>query len=204
MELVHKKSAGTDDAIGKEAAKGYSIVFVGLEHPMSETSQRFEDQIQRLMETFNGPVAIVLNGTSSAIEPNTQLSILVPTGGTPDARLATEIALALTKASTGMLTALHVFDPREDEDILRGRARRLGMSILVDARRLGKRSGVPVKAITITNSSPEAAIRRVIRSSDYSLVVIGTSLRQGNAKFLGPRTASLVRALRTPVLLIVR
>ena len=204
VELVHKKSAGTNDAIGKEAAKGYSIVFVGLEHPISETAQRFEIQIQRLVETFDGPVAIVLNGTTPAIEPNSQLNILVPTGGTPDARLATEIALALTKASTGMLTALHVFDPREDADILRGRARRQGMSILVDARRLGKRSGVPIKAITLTNSSPESAIRRVTRSGDYGLVVIGTSLRQGNTKFLGPRSAALVRALRTPVLLIVR
>ena len=204
VELVHKKSAGTNDAIGKEAAKGYSIVFVGLEHPISETAQRFEIQIQRLVETFDGPVAIVLNGTTPAIEPNSQLNILVPTGGTPDARLATEIALALTKASTGMLTALHVFDPREDADILRGRARRQGMSILVDARRLGKRSGVPVKAITTTNSSPEAVIQRVTRSGDYGLVVIGTSLRQGNTKFLGPRSAALVRTLRTPVLLIVR
>ena len=204
MELVHAKSAGTDEAVGKEAAKGYSIVVIGLEHPISETGQRFEGQIQHLVEAFDGPVAIVLNGTSSAIDPNSNLNILVPTAGTPDARLATEIALALTKASSGTLTALHVFDPREDADVLRGRARRQGMSILVDARRLGKRSGVPVKAITMTNSSPEAVIRRVTRSGDYGLVVIGTSLRQGNTRFLGPRSAALVRALHTPVLLIVR
>ena len=38
----------------------------------------------------------------------------------------------------------------------------------------------------------------------YNLVVIGTTLRQGNNKFLSPRNAALVEALRTPVLLIVR
>ena len=185
-------------------AKGYSIVFVGLEHPISETAQRFESVLERLVETFDGPIAIMLNATALAPEANAPQDILVPTGGSSDARLATEVALTLAKASNGSLTALHVFDPREDADILRGRARRQGMSILVDARRLGKRSGVPVKAVTTTNSSPEAAVRRLTRSGNYGLVVIGTSLRQGNSKFLGPRSAALVRALRTPVLLIVR
>ena len=203
-ELVVTKHAGSDDVVEKEMAKGYSIIFVGLETPISETAQHFEDLLQRLVETFDGPLAIMLNATAPAPGTNAPLDILVPTGGSPDARLATEIALTLAKASKGSLTALHVFDPREDADILRGRARRQGMSILIDARRLGKRSGVPVKAVTMTNSSPEAAIRRMTRSGNYGLVVIGTSLRQGSTKFLGPRSAALVRALRTPVLLVVR
>ena len=88
------------------------------------------------------PLAIVLNGARSTAKPDVPLNILVPTGGTPDARLATEIALALAKASDGTLTALHVFDPQDDTELLRGRARRQGLSVLVDARRLGKRSGV--------------------------------------------------------------
>ena len=203
-DLVHAKPSRTDDAVEKETAKGYSIVFVGLEQPISKTAQRFEDQLQHLVETFTGPIAIMLNGVRPAEAASTPLNILVPTGGTPDARLATEIGLSLAKASNGSLTVLHVFDPREDTDILRGRARRQGMSILIDARRLGKRSGVTVEAVTMTNPRPEAAIRRATQSVDYDLVVIGTSLRQGNTKFLGPRSAALVRALRTPVLLIVR
>ncbi len=205
-ELVQAKSGITSgEAIGKEAAKGYSIVFVGLQHPLSETAQRFDEQLQRLVEKFDGPVAIVLNGTTHlAAAPNVSLNILVPTGGTPESRLATELALALAKATAGTLTALHVFDPRENAGILRGRARRQGMSILVDARRLGKRSGIPVAAVTMTNSRPEAAIRKATKAGDYNLIVVGTSLRQGKIKFLGPRSAALVRAVRTPVLLIVR
>ena len=72
------------------------------------------------------------------------------------------------------------------------------------ARRLGKRSGVPVKGITVTHSRPEAAILRLARASRYDLVVIGTSLRQGDAKFLGPRSGALLRALRCPTLLIAQ
>ena len=203
-ELVHAKSADTDDAVEMEATKGYSVAFVGIERPISATTNRFEDQLQRFVEAFDGPLAIVLNGARSGAEPGAPLNILVPTGGTPEARLATEIALTLAKASDGVLTALHVFDPQDDTELLRGRARRQGLSVLVDARRLGKRSGVSVKGITVTNSRPEVEIRRATRATRYDLVVVGTSLRQGETKFLSPRSSALVLSLRSPVLLIAR
>jgi Kef-type K+ transport system membrane component KefB/nucleotide-binding universal stress UspA family protein len=204
QELVHAKPAETDDAVEKEAAKGYSIAFVGIERPISATANRFEAQLQRLVESFDGPLAIVLNGPRFAAKPGGPLHILVPTSGTSDARLATEIGLTLAKVCDGILTALHVFDPQDDTALLRGRARRQGLSVLVDARRLGKRSGVPVKGITLTHSRPEAAILRSVRFGGFDLVVVGTSLRQGEAKFLGPRSAALIRMLRAPVLLIAR
>jgi nucleotide-binding universal stress UspA family protein len=102
------------------------------------------------------------------------------------------------------VSALHVFQPQDDTAMLRGRARRPGMSLLVDAHRLGKRSGVPVKGLTATNSRPETVIKRSLRGGRFDLVVLGTSLRQGETKFLGPRTASLLRGIRTPALVIAR
>ncbi len=204
QELVHAKSANTDDAVEKEAAKGYSVAFVGIEQPISATLTRFEDRLQRLVEAFDGPLAIVLNGAHSAVQPGAPLNILVPTGGTPEARLATEIALALAKASDGTLTALHVFDPHDDTELLRGRARRQGLSVLVDARRLGKRTGVSVKGMTVTNSRPEVEILRATRAVRYDLVVVGTSFRQGETKFLSPHSSALVCSLGSPVLLIAR
>ena len=201
---MHSKSADSDDAVEKEAAKGYSTAFVGIAHPISATANRFEGPLQGLVETFDGPVAIVLHGARATAELGAPLNILVPTGGTPDARLATEFALSLARASDGTLTALHVFDPQDDTELLRGRARRQGLSFLVDVRRLGKRSGVPVKGITVTHSKPEAAILRLARAGRYDLIVIGTSLRQGDAKFLGPRSGALLRALRCPTLLIAQ
>ena len=122
----------------------------------------------------------------------------------PEARLATELALAFTGAGNGTLTALHVFDPEGDTNLLRGCARRLGMSILVDARRLGKRCGIVVRGITVTGSRPEAAIQRAVRAGGYDLVVIVTSLRLGDKKFYGSRSAALIRDLKSPVLLVAR
>jgi nucleotide-binding universal stress UspA family protein len=158
--------------------------------------------LQRLVAGFDAPIAIALNGPNSTIAADTPLNILVPTRGTKEARLAIEIALVLAKASAGNLTVLHVFDPREDTDLLRGRARRQGISFLVDARRLGKRSGVPVKGLTATNQRPEAEILQATREQSYDLIVLGASLHQGGEKFIGPHSAVLLRALRMPILLI--
>ena len=203
-DLVQAKMADSNNTVESEAAKGYSIVFVGIENPIPKGGARFENQLQSLIGSFDGPVAIVINGPRLPAESSATLNILVPTGGTPEARLATEIGLALAKATNGTLTALHVFDPRDDTEHLRGRGRRQGLSILVEARRLGKRGDIPVATLAMTNPSPERAIRRATRTGNYNLVVIGTSLRQGHIKFLGPRSAALMQGLGTPILLIVR
>lgn len=204
QELVHEKAVDSGDAIEAEAMKGYNIAFVGIECPLSVAANQFDDQLQRLVEVFDGPFAIVLQGEGSAVPRHRPLNILVPTGGAPEARLATELALSLAKATGGTLTALHVFDPQDDKDMLRGRVRRQGLSVLVDARRLGKRSGVTVKGVTVTNSRPDVEIRRAARAQHYDLIVIGTSLRQGDSKFLSPRSAALARTLQVPILLIAR
>jgi len=193
-----------DDALQREIARGYDIVFVGLEHPIDPVSRQFDERLQALVNAFDKPVAIAMNGAGAAGPVDVPIDILLPTSGTADARLATEIALALAHASKGTVAALHVFQPQDDTAVLRGRARRPGISLLVDAHRLGKRSGVPVRGLTATNSRPETVIRRSLRGGRFDLVVLGTSLRQGETKFLGPRTASLLRGIRTPALVIAR
>ncbi len=202
-ELLQVREPAAEGGIEKEAAKGYSIAFVGLKRPISTDAPRFEERLQRLVASFDGPLAILVNGNRAPASTG-PLDILVPTGGSPDARLATEIALAVSAASHGKLTALHVFDPSEDTLLLRGRARRLGMSVLVDVHRLGKRGGVPVRGLTATNTHPEQEIRRAAARGRYDLVVLGTSLRQGDAKFLGSRSLGLIKSIRSPVLLIAR
>jgi Kef-type K+ transport system membrane component KefB len=202
--LVTLRPAPSESALQREIARGYDIAFVGLEHPFNPASRQFEPRLQELVDSFDGPVAIAVNGAGAAGPADVPLDILLPTSGTADARLATEIALALADATKGTVGALHVFEPQEDTAVLRGRARRPGISLLVDAHRLGKRSGVPVKGLTATNARPEREIRRTLRGGRFDLVVLGTSLRQGETKFLGPRTSSLLRNTRTPALVIAR
>jgi len=201
-QLVHIKSADGDDALERESGKGYDLVFIGIEQPISNNADQFDNRLQKLVETFDGPLAIVLNRKDEPAEPGAPLNILVPTGGTPAAGLAIEMALALARASNGALTVLHVFDPQDDTALLRGRARRQGLSLLAEARRLGERNDVPIKTTYVTHASPEAAIQRVARAGRYDLVVVGTALREGATKFLGPRSSALIRNLDPPTMLV--
>lgn len=203
-QLIQARSAETDDAVEKEATKGYGIAFVGIAQPLASSAPRFEEPLHSLAAAFDGPIGIVINGGRFQLSLDAPIDILVPTGGSPEARLAIEIALALAAASRGTLGVLHVFDPREETLMLRGRARRQGMSMLVDARRLGRRSGVPVKGLTATHARPESEIGRIARAGRYDLVVLGTALRRGEARFPGPRTLSMIQSLGVPILLIAR
>lgn len=202
-ELVQARAA-QGDTIVKEIAKGYDIALVGIGQPLSASGPRFEEPLHGLMGAFDGPIALVMNAAARAITPGVPLKILAPTDGRADTRLAVEMALTLAGATRGTLTALHVFDPRENTLISGGRTRRAGMSVLVEAHRLGKRGGVAVKGLTATNLRADIEIRRAVRRGEYDLVVLGASLRHGEAKFLGTRMLALVQTLPVPVLLVAR
>jgi len=199
-QLVQARAVPPEGVVS-EISKGYDIVFVGVAQPLSAAGPRFEGPLHGLISSFDGPIAILMSDAGS-FSPGTPLRILVPATGSPASRLATEIALALARASRGSMTALHVFDPQEDALLPGGRLRRAGMAVLVDAHRLGKRSGVTVNGLTATNMRPDMEIRRAARRGHYDLVVLGTSLRHGEARFLGTRMLALVQSLRVPVLLI--
>jgi Kef-type K+ transport system membrane component KefB len=202
--LIQSKPVDGAAGLAQEAAKGYSVAFVGIDRPIASAAHRFEVQIDRLIADFDRPVAIALNGDGGS-GPRPGCNILVPTGGAAHARLAIEVALSLARASGGRLTALHVFDPNEDTDMLRGRLRRgLGVAVLRDVRRLATRSEVPVELRTATHTRPELAIRRLARSGTFDLVVLGAALRVGERKFLGPRSAALIQAIKAPLLLIAQ
>jgi nucleotide-binding universal stress UspA family protein len=204
QSLVLSRSAANEDALRRELRRGYDIVFTGLDRPVLADSRHFDPRLQALVTSFKGPVAIALHGADAAAPTDVPLDILLPTSGTPDSRLATEVALAFAGASKGQVTALHVFQPRDDMAVLRGHGRQPGISLLDDARRLGKHGGVPVKGLTASNEQPDKEISRVLRASGFDLVVLGTSLRQGETKFLGSRMASLLGRIHTPALVIAR
>ncbi len=201
-QIVLERQATHEGALEREIERGYDIAFVGIDRPLDATSQHFDSRLHALLTSFTGPLVIAIHGAGAAGPADVPLDILLPTAGSHDARLAAEIALALAHASKGTLTALHVFDPQADTDLLRGRPRRFGMSVLVDLHRAGRRIGVPVKGLTRTNVQPELEIRRALRGGGFDLVLLASSLRKGDLKFLAPRTAALLRVVRTPILLI--
>jgi Kef-type K+ transport system membrane component KefB/nucleotide-binding universal stress UspA family protein len=132
----------TEEAISKEARKGYGLLFIGRE-PAAEGNS-FTDQITRSAVSFGGPIAITIargerlngngNGHASVKDrphdsrslredrddkpedgANGPLSILVPVTGTPISRQGAELAIALAQGSRGSVTALHVSASRPKE-----------------------------------------------------------------------------------------
>ena len=61
-QLLRARTTEAADAVEKEAAKGYSIAFVGIGQPTASAAPRFEEPLRSLSAAFDGPIAIVMNG----------------------------------------------------------------------------------------------------------------------------------------------
>jgi len=192
-----EEPAESEEAISREARKGYGLLFIGRE-PASE-GNRFTDQITRSAVSFGGPIAITIaRGEHRPENNNAPLTILVPVTGTPTSRQGAELAIALAQGSRGSVTALHVAGnhPREKPWGIR-----LGTALSPDASadatlrdivELGKTYGVEVKGTLRSRRAAENAIIREVRGGNYDLVVMGVSPRPGEQLFFGDVPADLL------------
>lgn len=204
VQLFNARQPIKDEDLPGEAAKGYGIMFFGRGEPLVLSRQGLGLPHTDLLSAFDGPLALALNATASLAAATDPLRILVPSGGATEARLATEIAVALAQGSGGSVTVLHVFDADEASVALRRRTRRLGNSILADAKRFGKTYGVEVQGKAVFSATLARALHRAIAEGSYDLVVLGASLRFGERKSLGPRSLSLIEGIQKPILLIAK
>jgi hypothetical protein len=141
-DLIILKSVERE-AVEKEAAKGYSIAFVGIERPLRKSGDRFVAQIDNLLAACDGPLAIAIAPTSHSVTLKASSHIMVPTDGSEVSRLATEIGIALARPSGSRLTVLHVVVSDEDTEFLRSRSTaRTNISVLKEVRSRAKRAGV--------------------------------------------------------------
>ena len=203
LECWCRASAQDDDAVEKEAAKGYDIAFVGIDN-RSRNSTALRGRC-RLLPPRSRPVAIALNGRRyDRPRPTCRSTSWCRPAAAPDARLATEIALTLAACQQGHPDRAARLRSAGRHALLRGRARRPASRCW--STPTGWASAAACRQGT-DRDQPQAGGRDPPRrcvGGRFDLVVLGTSLRQGETKFLGPRTLGLVQSLRTPVLLIAR
>jgi Kef-type K+ transport system membrane component KefB/nucleotide-binding universal stress UspA family protein len=203
-DLIILKSVESE-AIEKEAAKGYSIAFVGIERPLRKSGDRFVAQIDNLLAACDGPLAIAIAPTSQGATLSASGHIMIPTGGSEVSRLATEIAIALARASDSGLTVVNVVEPNEDTEVLRGRTTaRTNASVLKEVRSRAERAGVNISTVALSSARPNRAILRMSNNKRFDLMVVGIDLKIGEKWFVGPRSRALIRNVRSPLLLIVR
>src|SRR5262249_20178333 len=97
----------SEAAIAAEAKKGYGLLVIGRE-PLDSDGE-FDAQISRSALSFGGAFAVVAaRAPPAAPQPLGALNLLLPVTGTRVSRHGAELAIALTQASRGKVTALHV------------------------------------------------------------------------------------------------
>ena len=200
--LIQDKLANTRGSREAEAVKGYSIVFIGLEHALQQDGKHFTDEVTKLLEATGVPAAICFNAAQGPQGDDMPRNILVPVSGTQGARLALEIAVAFAQASGARLTILHVIEAPRERELLRESLFDRLSSVLHLACVHAERNGVNPTPVQIIHSHPNRVVRRMADGGTFDLVVLGTELREDEGKFLGPGTSDLIRTVHAPMLLV--
>jgi K+:H+ antiporter len=176
-----------EEAVAREARKGYDLLFIGVEPVAQEDA--FDDKVARIAGEFKGPVAIAAaRGARRRPGIERALEILVPVTGTLYSRRGAEVALALARADNGSVTALYVAQQRRSWRRRVPTPWTIGAdeeAILREIVELGDRSGVPVRTAVRRAIAAEEAILRRLHNGSYNLLVMGVSPRPGEGLSFG-------------------
>jgi Kef-type K+ transport system membrane component KefB/nucleotide-binding universal stress UspA family protein len=184
------------ETIADEARKGYGLLVVGIDKARNPKGG-FSKDASRIVEGFEGPVAIVESHPSRAdARSGRHGRILVPVNGTEVSRRAVEVALTLARAEDAEIVALYV--TRAANSGKRGHGsgprrranRRSERAVLADIAALAERYEVKLRTKTKADAAPDEAILSEAKQG-YDLVVLGVSRRPGDMLFFG-NTATAV------------
>ena len=198
------------DAVLTQTTKGYDMLFLGVEKPMSQSHPgTSSSEVEKILLGFESPIALVVARGDRLKEGSSgPARILVPATGTDYSRLAAEVAIAIAKASKCPVTALNISRSAISFDLLRTSPKqhlKAGQAVVRDIQELGEREGVEVQTLAIARRDDVPAMLRHVKKGNYDLVVIGVKTRpvEGEGLFLGQSAAILLE--RSPCsLLLVR
>ncbi|MCC7047640.1 MAG: cation:proton antiporter [Alphaproteobacteria bacterium] len=176
--------------VEKEARKGYDLLLIGMQEA-AEPGERFPPRVEETAAKFEGPIAVVLARGTHADRPRTaRLNILVPVTGTEASRRATELAVALSRASGAAVTALLVAAGKPGH----GFAAPTGQEeeVLKQVVAMGEPYGVAIRTTIRSHIAPQDAILREAERNGHNLIVLGVNRRQGEQLFFGNVAASVL------------
>lgn len=202
---LRRQEAPLQDAVAAEAGKGYDMLMIGIDRPVSSDG-RFVQDLSDIAAAFDGPLAIVdARGVHLKSPLERRLRILVPVNGTETARNALEVAAALAAATEGRVTALHVSNAQRSKrgfSLDRLRSIENQELVLKDAAALAEEHGAEARTMISSNAAPEDSILRYAKRARYDLVVMGVSKRPGDRLYFGEVAASLLEKAERSLLLV--
>ena len=198
-----RREAASEEAVAKEARRGYDLLFVGIEHTRAKGGG-FHADVARMAAGFDGPLAIVAGTGIHLKEPDrSPLHILVPLNGTEVSRRAADVAVAIARASDCPVTALYVVNPGgngRSRKRRKFRARAEEQAIIKDAVELADRYDVPARTAIHSDMSADEAI--LLEAKTHDLIVMGVSRRPGDKLFFGDTAAAVLERSPASILFV--
>ena len=201
---TRKSEVSTEEAIAKEAKKGYDLLFVGIEHTRGKSGD-FDPDIGRIATAFDGPLAIVAGQGVHLKQPEqSALRILVAVNGTDVSHRAAEVAITIARAFEAPITVLYVTrGARRTRQRQRSlRSYRQEQAILKDIVELADQYDQEVKTAVHADVAVESAILQTVKRGKHDLVVMGVSRRAGDKLFFGDTVAAVLEKTPTSILLV--
>jgi Kef-type K+ transport system membrane component KefB/nucleotide-binding universal stress UspA family protein len=188
---ILKHDAPTDEAVAKEAKKGYDLLVVGIDKTRSKGS--FDEGVSRIASAFEGPLAIVAGHADHLSEPQrSPAHILVPVTGSEVSRRAADVAMAIASACDCPVTALYVATSGVNNGH-KGRvfrARRQEQAIMKDMVEMADHHDVTARTAVRSDIAPRDAI--LAEAKKHDLIVMGVSRRPGDKLFFGDTAAAVL------------
>jgi K+:H+ antiporter len=194
-----------EEAIANEATKGYDMLVIGVEPPAAKGA--FDDRVNRIAARFGGPLAItVTRGAHSEDPAKSRLHILVPLTGTEVSLEATEVGLAIARATKAPITALYVSAGKSTRA---GRGLRNAVqpreraeAILKEAVEMADRYDIDLRTAVKTDATVADAILRQAGASRNTLIVLGVNRRPGETLFFGDVAAAILERSQRSILFV--
>lgn len=200
---ILKHGAPTDEAVAKEAKKGYDLLVVGIDKTRSKGS--FDEGVSRIASAFEGPLAIVAGHADHLSEPQrSPAHILVPVTGSEVSRRAADVALAIASACDCPVTALYVATSGANNGH-KGRvfrARRQEQAIMKDMVEMADHYDVTAKTAVRSDLAPRDAILGEANKGAHDLIVMGVSRRPGDKLFFGDTAAAVLEKAPASIVFI--
>jgi K+:H+ antiporter len=201
---VRKRDASSEEAVAKEAKKGYDLLLVGVAN--TAANGVFHPDVTRIAAAFEGPLAITVGKGIHLRQPErSPLHILVPVNGTDISRRAAEVALAIAHACNCSVAALYVAQgatngpPRKRRGF---RARQQEQAIMKDFAEMADRYDVKAKTAVRADLAPDKAILAELKEAKHDLIIMGAGRRPGDKLFFGDTAAAVLEKSPASILFV--
>jgi Kef-type K+ transport system membrane component KefB/nucleotide-binding universal stress UspA family protein len=200
---VRKSDASSEEAVAKEAKKGYDLLLVGVANTAKNGA--FHADVTRIATAFDGPLAITVGKGVHLRQPErSPLHILVPVNGTEVSRRAAEVALAIAHACSCPVAALYVVhsaagNPRQRRGF---RARQQEQAIMKDFVEMADRYDVKAKTAVRADQAPDKAILAELKATEHDLIIMGVGRRPGDKLFFGDTATAVLEKSSASILFV--